>query len=61
MVIDTLCSLKEQDSKRRPRPETLYGRRKVPEWLFRNGFHDVSKHTVDQFMADMPSWYWCSA
>ncbi|MFC4267268.1 IS3 family transposase, partial [Arthrobacter cryoconiti] len=45
-VIDTLRSLKDLDSKGRPRPEILYGRRKMTVWLRRNGFPEVSKHTV---------------
>ena len=30
----------------------LYGRRKTTAWLARNGFPDVSKHTVDRLMRD---------
>ena len=30
----------------RPLPEILYGRRKMTAWLARNGFPEVSKHTV---------------
>lgn len=51
-VIDTLRSLKDLDSKGRPRPEILYGRRKMTVWLRRNGFPEVSKHTVDRLMRD---------
>ncbi len=36
----------------RPLPEVLYGRRKMTAWLARNGFPDVSKHTVDRLMRD---------
>jgi len=34
-----------------PLPEVLYGRRKMSAWLTRNGFPDVSKHTVDHSCA----------
>ena len=51
-VIDTLRSLKVRDSKGRPRPEILYGRRKMTAWLRRMGFPEVSKHTVDRLMRD---------
>ena len=51
-VIDTLRSLKQHDSKGRPRPEILYGRRKMTVWLRRHGFPEVSKHTVDRLMRD---------
>nr|WP_272926246.1 IS3 family transposase [Glutamicibacter soli] len=30
----------------------MYGRRKMRAWLQRNGFPDVSKHTVDRLMRD---------
>ncbi len=36
----------------RPLPEVLYGRRKMTAWLARNGFPNVSKHTVDRLMRD---------
>ena len=36
----------------RPLPEVLYGRRKMTAWLARNGFPDVSTHTVDRLMRD---------
>ena len=39
-------------NKGRPLPEVLYGRRKMTAWLARNGFPDVSKHTVDRLMRD---------
>ncbi|MGP9784667.1 IS3 family transposase [Glutamicibacter sp. AOP12-B1-11] len=51
-VIDTLRSLKVLDAKGRPKPEILYGRRKMTAWLRRNGFPEVSKHTVDRLMRD---------
>lgn len=49
-IIDTLRSLKVLDVKRRPRPEIMYGRRKMTQWLRRNGFPEASKHTVDRLM-----------
>jgi putative transposase len=45
-----LRSLKVRDAKGRQRPEVLYGRRKMTVWLRRNGFGDVSHHTVDRLM-----------
>ncbi len=51
-IIDTLRSLKVVDGKGRPRPEILYGRRKMTAWLRRKGFLEVSKHTVDRLMRD---------
>lgn len=45
-------ALNIQDAKGRPRPEILYGRRKMTAWLRRNGSSEVSKHTVDRFMRD---------
>lgn len=51
-VIDTLRGLNERDAKGRPRPEILYGRRKMTAWLRRNGFPEVSKHAVDRLMRD---------
>ena len=33
-------------------PEVLYGRRKMTAWLARNGFPELSKHTVDRLMRD---------
>ena len=44
--------LNKRDAKGRPRPEILYGRRKMTAWLRRNGFPEVSKHTVDRLMRD---------
>ncbi|WP_396278649.1 DDE-type integrase/transposase/recombinase [Glutamicibacter creatinolyticus] len=51
-VIDTLRGLNKRDAKGRPRLEILYGRRKMTAWLRRNGFPEVSKHTVDRLMRD---------
>lgn len=51
-IIDTLRGLKDLDSEGRPKPEILYGRRKMNAWLRRNGFPEVSKHTVDRPMRD---------
>ena len=39
-------------NKGRPLPEVLYGRRKMTAWLARNGFPEVSKHTIDRLMRD---------
>lgn len=44
--------LNKRDAKGRPRPEILYGRWKMTAWLRRNGFPEVSKHTVDRLMRD---------
>jgi hypothetical protein len=49
-VTDALRSLKVPDVKGRPRPEIIYGRRKMTQWLRRNGFPEASKHTVDRIM-----------
>lgn len=51
-IIDTLRDLNERDAKGRPRPEILYGRRKMTAWLRRTGFPEVSKHTDDRLMRD---------
>ena len=51
-VIDILRGLNKRDAKGRPRPEILYGRWKMTAWLRRNGFPEVSKHTVDRLMRD---------
>ncbi|MHA7176164.1 IS3 family transposase [Arthrobacter sp. Sr24] len=32
------------------KPEALYGRRKMRDWLQRNGMGDISKYTVDRLM-----------
>ncbi|MET1086342.1 MAG: IS3 family transposase [Arthrobacter sp.] len=47
---DALRSLKVPDAKGRHRPEITYGRRKMMQWLRRNGFPEASKHTVDRLM-----------
>ena len=49
-ITDALRSLKVPDAKGRPRPEIMYGRRKMTQWLRRNGFPEASKHTVDRLM-----------
>ncbi len=49
-VVDKLRSLRTGGANGRPLPEVLYGRRKMTAWLRRNGFADVSKHTVDRLM-----------
>ena len=49
-IIDVLRQLRQPDAKGRPRPEVLYGRRKMTAWLGRNGFEGISKHTVDRVM-----------
>ena len=49
---DALRSLKVPDAKGRPRPEIIYGRRKMTQWLRRTGFPEASKHTVDRLMRD---------
>lgn len=51
-IIDTLRGLNKRDARGRPRPETMYGRRKMTAWLRRKGFAEVSKHTVDRLMRD---------
>ncbi|MGH3732152.1 MAG: IS3 family transposase [Acidimicrobiales bacterium] len=51
-IVDVLRSLKVRDAKGRQRPEVLYGRRKMTAWLRRNGFPDVSRHTVDRLMRE---------
>lgn len=49
-IVDALRGLRTGGPGARPRPEVLYGRRKMTAWLARNGFPDVSKHTVDRLM-----------
>lgn len=49
-IVDLLRSLRQPDHKGHPKPEVLYGRRKMTAWLARNGFPDISKHTVDRLM-----------
>ena len=51
-IVAKLRWLQQLDAKGRPRPEVLYGRRKMTAWLARNGFEAVSKHTVDRLMRD---------
>ncbi|MGY4543955.1 hypothetical protein ACVWY0_003898 [Arthrobacter sp. UYNi723] len=51
-ITDALRSLKVPDAKGRPRPEIIYGRRKMTQWLRRNGFPEASKHTVDRLMRE---------
>ncbi|MET4062126.1 putative transposase [Arthrobacter sp. UYP6] len=51
-ITDALRSLKVPDVKGRPRPEIIYGRRKMTQWLRRNGFPEASKHTVDRIMRE---------
>lgn len=47
-ILNVLHDLQQPDpTTGRPRPEVLYGRRNMRAWLQRNGFPDVSKHTVD--------------
>lgn len=50
LVLNTLHDLQQPDHKGRPKPEVLYGRRKMLHWLRKNGHPDVSKHTVDRLM-----------
>ncbi|MBG0741191.1 DDE-type integrase/transposase/recombinase [Paeniglutamicibacter antarcticus] len=49
-ITDVLRRLRTLDGKGRPAPEVIYGRRKMTAWLARNGFPDISKHTVDRLM-----------
>ena len=49
-ITDVLRGLRILDGKGRPAPEVIYGRRKMTAWLARNGFPDISKHTVDRLM-----------
>jgi len=49
-ITDALRDLLVPDRKGRPRPEVIYGRRKMTVWLRRNGFPEASKHTVDRLM-----------
>ena len=51
-ITDALRSLKVPDAKGLPRPEIIYGRRKMTQWLRRNGFPEASKHTVDRIMRE---------
>lgn len=49
-ILDVFHRLHQRDRRSRPRPEVLYGRRKMTAWLSRNGFPGVSKHTIDRLM-----------
>jgi len=49
-IVDALRGLRSGGPAGRARPEVLYGRRKMTSWLARNGFENVSKHTVDRLM-----------
>ena len=49
-VVAALRSLRELGARGLPRPEVLYGRRKMTAWLRRNGFDGLSHHTVDRLM-----------
>ncbi|WP_183662812.1 IS3 family transposase [Neomicrococcus aestuarii] len=51
-LTDALRAVKVPDAKGRPRPEIIYGRRKMTQWLRRNGFPEASKHTVDRLMRE---------
>lgn len=51
-ITDALRALKALDVRGRPRPEIIYGRRKMTAWLRRNDFPEASKHTVDRLMRD---------
>lgn len=51
LILNALHDLQQPDPKTgRPKPEVLYGRRKMRAWLQRNGFGEVSKHTVERLM-----------
>jgi len=49
-VIDVLRGLRAGGPDGGPRPEVLYGRRKMTRWLRRNGFPEIGKRTVDRLM-----------
>jgi putative transposase len=51
-VLDKLRQVRTGGPQGRPLPEVLYARRKMTAWLARNGFPEVSKHTVDRLMRD---------
>ncbi|GAA1114458.1 IS3 family transposase [Arthrobacter flavus] len=51
-LTDALRALNVPDAKGCPRPEVLYGRRKMTQWLRRNGLPEASKHTVDRLMRE---------
>lgn len=51
LILNALHDLQKPNQETgRPKPEVLYGRRKMRVWLQRNGFPDISKHTVDRLM-----------
>lgn len=51
LILNALHDLEKPDKKTgRPKPEVLYGRRKMRVRLQRNGFPEISKHTVDRLM-----------
>ena len=49
-IVEVFRGLKTGGPEGRPRPEVLYGRRKMTDWLRRNGFPDIGKRTVDRLM-----------
>ncbi|WP_458781236.1 IS3 family transposase [Arthrobacter sp. D3-16] len=51
-ITNALRALQVLDAKGRPRPEIIYGRRKMTQWLRRNGFPEASKHAVDRLMRE---------
>jgi hypothetical protein len=53
-VHDAFRALNIRDAKVRPRPELIYGRRKMTQWWRRNGFPEACRHTVV-----WQTWAWC--
>lgn len=51
-ILDVLRRVRTDGPNGGPLPEVLYGRRKMTSWLARNGFPDISKHTVDRLMRE---------
>ncbi|WP_332727344.1 transposase [Glutamicibacter sp.] len=52
-ILNVLHYLQQPDEKTgRPKPEVLYGRRKMRAWLKRNGLPEISKRTVDRLMRE---------
>ncbi|MFR0636633.1 IS3 family transposase [Arthrobacter sp. LS16] len=52
-ILNLLHDVQQPDEKTgRPKPEVLYGRRKMQAWLQRNGFPEISKHIVDRLMRE---------
>ncbi|MBP2216326.1 hypothetical protein H4V95_001517 [Arthrobacter sp. CAN_C5] len=49
---DALRALNLPDTKGRPRPEIIYARRKMTQWLRRIGFPEASEHTGDRLMRE---------